>query len=281
MTNEQQLQRREREIDAAQKISQALFQHLDVEDLVEQALKIALEVVSAQAGCVLLSNVETKELVFYHSIGEKAPANGTSFPWDKGIAGSVFQLGEPIVLGDVKEDTRHFAEIDENTGFMSHDMIALPLKQWDGDPIGVLEVINKKTGRLDVEDVAILTIISSFTAIAIEQAHLHEEAKLAEVVRVLGDIGHDVKNLLMPVLCGAALLKEEVDEVFGLLPRVDMGKAKASHTMCHDVIKMLQTNANRIQVRVKEIADCVKGLSSPPIFKDCKIVDVILMVLDT
>ena len=281
MTPEQQLQRRERELQAAQKISQALFQHLDVEDLVKQSLKIALEVVSAQAGCVLLSNPETKELVFYHSIGERRPAKGTGFPWDKGIAGSVFQLGEPIVIGDVKKDSRHFKEIDENTGYMTHDMIALPLKQWDGDPIGVLEVINKKTGKLDVEDVAILNIISSFTAIAIEQAHLHEEAKLAEVVRVLGDIGHDVKNLLMPVLCGAALLREEVDEVFGYLPRVDVGKAKASHAMCHDVIKMLQTNANRIQVRVKEIADCVKGLSSPPVFKDCKILDVVLMVIDT
>jgi len=281
MTPEQKLQRRDRQLQAAQKISQVLFQHLEVADLVEQALKIALEVVSAQAGSVLLSNPETKELVFYSSIGDKKPAKGKGFPWDKGIAGSVFQLGEPIVISDVKGDSRHFGGIDDHTGYITHDMIALPLKKWDGDPIGVLEVLNKKTGNLDVDDVAILTIISAFTAIAIEQAYLHEEAKLAEVARVLGDIGHDVKNLLMPVICGATLLKDEIDEVFSILPRVEMGKAKASHALCHDVIQMLQTNANRIQVRVKEIADCVKGLSSPPVFKDCKILDVVLMVIDT
>jgi len=207
--------RLERELDAARRISQALFQHLNVEDLVKQALHIALAVVEGQAGCVLLADHATQELVFYHSIGEKAPAPGVAFPWDKGIAGSVFQLGEPIVTGNVKQDQRHFSVIDQSTGYDTHDMIALPLRSWDGDSIGVLEVMNKKDGDLNQEDVAILTIISAFTAISIEQARLFEEAKLAEVVRVLGDIGHDVKNLLMPVLCGAALLKTEVNGFLG------------------------------------------------------------------
>lgn len=74
------LERRERELDAAQRISLALFQHLNVEEQVEQALQIALEVVNVQAGCVLLARSETKELVFYHAIGEKSPPPGTAFP---------------------------------------------------------------------------------------------------------------------------------------------------------------------------------------------------------
>ena len=41
-------------------------------------------------------------------------------------------------------------------------------------------------------------------------AQLLEEAKLAEVTRILGDIGHDIKNMLMPVLSGADLLKDEL-----------------------------------------------------------------------
>jgi len=277
----QQLERRDRELDAARRISQALFQHLSVEELVEQALRIALEVVNGQAGCVLLADPNSKQLVFYYAIGEKAPPRGTAFPWDKGIAGSVFQIGEPVVTKDVKQDQRHLGDIDETTGYTTHDMIALPLKQWEGDPIGVLEVMNKKGGELDQEDVAILTIISSFTAISIEEARLFEEARLAAVVRVLGDIGHDVKNLLMPVLCGASLLKEEVDEVFGRLPNIEMSKAKASHKLCHDVIKMLETNAHRIQDRVKEIADCVKGLSTPPTFITCRVAEVINGVKET
>jgi signal transduction protein with GAF and PtsI domain len=275
------LKRLERELDAARRISQALFQHLDLETLVQQAHQIALEVVDAQAGCVLLAKPETKELVFYHAIGEKAPPMGTAFPWDQGIAGSVFQTGEPVVTGDAKQDNRHFKALDQSTGYTTNDMIALPLKRWEGDPIGVMEIMNKRTGRLNEEDVAILTIISAMTAISIEEARLFEEAKLAEVVRVLGDIGHDVKNLLMPVLCGAALLKTEVDEVFTAYPQVDESKAQGSYQMCTEVIEMLQNNARRIQDRVKEIADCVKGLSSPPTFAPCRMSEVVNGVIET
>ena len=252
-----------------------------MEELVEQGLKIALEVVNGQAGCVLLAKPETKELVFYHAIGDKAPAPGTVFPWTQGIAGSVFAKGEPMVIQDVKGDQRHLEKIDQNTGFTTQDMIALPLKRWEGDPIGVLEVMNKQDGRLDQDDVAILSIIGSFMALSIEQARLFHEAKLAEVARILGDIGHDVKNLLMPVLCGASLLKDEIDEVFAEMKSPAPAKAKKSHEMCHEIIEMLSNNARRIQDRVKEIGDCVKGLSSPPKFSPCKIFHVVASVFDT
>jgi signal transduction histidine kinase len=281
MDSPPQQDRKSRELDAVRRISEALFQHLSVEELVEQGLKIALEVVNGQAGCVLLARPETKELVFYHAIGDKAPEPGTAFPWTEGIAGSVFAKGEPMVIQDVKGDQRHLELIDQNTGFTTQDLIALPLKRWEGYPIGVLEVMNKQDGRLDQDDVAILSIIASFTALSIEQARLFHEAKLAEVARILGDIGHDVKNLLMPVLCGASLLKDEIDEMFAEIKSPVPAKTRKSHEMCNEVIEMLSNNARRIQDRVKEIADCVKGLSSPPKFSPCKVAHVVASVFDT
>ena len=90
----QELKRQKRQLAAARRISQALFRHQNVEDLVEEALQTALDIVEAQAGAVLIAKPETKELVFYHAIGEKAPERGTTVPWNRGIAGSVFQSGE-------------------------------------------------------------------------------------------------------------------------------------------------------------------------------------------
>ena len=148
--------RQRRELEAACRISQALFQHQKVDDLVEEALNTALDIVDAQAGAVLLANPEAKELVFYYSIGEKAPKRGSSIPWNQGIAGSVFQSGKPLVTGDVKQDSRHFGDIDQASGFTTSDLIALPLKRWDGEAIGVLEVINKREGRLDDQEVPLL-----------------------------------------------------------------------------------------------------------------------------
>lgn len=73
----------------------------------------------------------------------------------------------------------------------------------------------RRRGRLDEEEVAILTIISAFGAISIEEAQLFERAKMAELVYLLGDIGHDLKNLLMPVVMGTGMLQNEFDNTSG------------------------------------------------------------------
>lgn len=272
--------RRSRELEAARRISEALFQHLSVDKLVEQALKIALDVVNGEEGSVLLAKPETEELVFYHSVGEHAPKPGTCFPWTQGIAGTVFSTGEPLVVQDAKQDKRHMGTIDKVTGFTTRDMIALPLKRWEGHPIGVLEVINKRDGRLDEDDVAILTIIGAFTAIAIEQAHLFQEAKLAEVARILGNIGQDVNNLLMPVRGSTSILKDEFKKVYGAGP-LDPQKARANYDMCQEMIELMDHHLNLVQDRIRETTQCIKGLTRPPQFSTCFIQHVVASVYDT
>ena len=281
-TAQHKLARLERELEAARRISLSLFQHLNIGDLVEKSLGIALEVVGAEAGSVLLANPETQQLVFSYSIGVSRVPVGTTIPWDKGIAGSVFQSGNPEIIPNVATDPRHLPSIDYITGYRTRELIAIPLKRWEGEPIGVMEVLNKAQGRLNHDDIAILTIISAFTAISIEEARLFEEAKLAEVARLLGDIGHDVKNMLMPVITGAGLLQEELNDFFSTLPEdVNTSKSSATQEMCREVIDMLRNNGLRIQDRVREIGDCVKGRSTPPKFAQCRLKDIVGIVVQT
>jgi signal transduction histidine kinase len=230
---------------------------------------------------VLLALPDKQQLVFRHSIGEKPVQPGTTIPWDQGIAGAVFHSGEPMVIGEAKLDVRHYTGIDAMTGQTTHDMIALPLKRWEGEPIGVLEVLNKRHGVMDNEDLAILSIMSAIAAASIEQARLFREAKLAEVVRLLGDISHDIKNLLMPVVCGAGLLHNELNELFSSLIERELEKARASRDLCNEVIGMLRNSTRRIQDRVREIADCVKGLSTPPLFAPCRVAAVVDQVIQS
>ena len=65
---------------------------------------------------------------------------------------------------------------------------------------------------------ALLVVVSAFAAMAIEQARLYEEEKLAVVVRLLGDVSHDIKNLLLPVTAGSELLERELHTLFDSLP---------------------------------------------------------------
>ena len=101
---------------------------------------------------------------------------------------------------------------------------------------------------------------------------LLEEIKIAEVARALGDIGHDVKNLLMPVQTGVDLLREEVQEILVRLAAGGEGaQAEASRKVSNELIEMIVNNTRRIQDRVRELADAVKGVTTAPEFKPCRI----------
>jgi signal transduction histidine kinase len=273
--------RKDRELEAARLITEALFEHLTPDELVAKALRTALDVVQAKSGSILLADPALQQLIFRHCIGESLVKAGTAIPWDKGIAGSVFQSGASLVVRDAKQDPRHISTIDELTGHTTHDMIAIALKRWEGEPIGVLEVLDKRGGLLDDDDVALLSIVSAITASSIEQARLYQEAKLAEVARLLGDISHDIKNLLMPVVCGAGLMQGELKDLLGnALTRGDK-QAKESFERCNEVVGMVENSSRRIQDRVKQIADCVKGLSTPTEFAPCQLGKVVNEVTDT
>ena len=72
------LARRELELVAAQRMSEVFSQEIKLQDLLEQALHIALDVVNAENGSVLLADSDKRTLVFYHSIGQKPVPPGTA-----------------------------------------------------------------------------------------------------------------------------------------------------------------------------------------------------------
>jgi PAS domain S-box-containing protein len=106
-------------------------------------------------------------------------------------------------------------------------------------------------------------------------AELLEETKLAGVTVMLGDIAHDIKNMLMPVLNGAKLLEDDLQELFAKLPDVTSKELSASRKFTRDAVDMIVKNARRIQGRMREIADTVKGISSPLRFGPCQVSEVV------
>ena len=271
----------ERELEAARRITAVLFQQLGPDEVARKTLMTALEVVDAESGSILTAAPESRELVFRSSIGETQIETGTAIPWDVGIAGAVFSSGEPIIVDNVKQDKRHFGGIDDLKQHVTVDMIAVPLKRWDGKAIGVLEVLNKRSGHFAENDLSILMIVAAISASSYERARLDEEAKFAEVAKLLGNIGHDIKNLLTPVVCGAEVLEFEIEELFSLLS--DQGKRgfEKRRRKCLNMIAGIDDTSRRIQDRVKEISDCIKGLSSAPRFLPCSIGSVVSEVVDT
>jgi len=94
---------------------------------------------------------------------------------DKGVAGYVFKQRAPLVIEDVREDPRFFAEVDLQSGFRTRSILALPLINREGTCIGVLEALNKISGNFSESDIEILSTIAGYVAIALENAKLYRD----------------------------------------------------------------------------------------------------------
>jgi len=111
--------------------------------------------------------------------------------------------------------------------------------------------------------------LDSVVAKALERNELK-----GEITRLLGEISHDVKNLLMPLVTGTDLLADEIDDLFKKLPEMEAVRAQKSHNVCDEVIEMLRSASNRIQDRMKGIADYVAVTRAPQKFESCQIAKV-------
>jgi signal transduction histidine kinase len=83
----------------------------------------------------------------------------------------------------VNKDKRHFKAIDKQTDFLTRNLLGVPLFLHE-TIIGVLEVMNKRSGNFNQNDLHLLESVASFAAIAIENARLHRNV-LAERDRVI------------------------------------------------------------------------------------------------
>lgn len=273
------LARGNRELETTLLISRALSLYSTLEDLVAQTLDTALEAVDAECGSILIADPASQQLVNYRSVGAKPVQPGLAIPWHQGMAGAVFKSARHAIIVDVENDAQE--KIDKATGSVIKNMVIVPLKRWQGEPIGVMEILNTRSRRITDDDIAVLTLISSLATPVIEEARLFEATKLAQVAQLAGDMSHDIKNLLMPVLCGAEVLKDELDELFGKLSDRDSPQSEKSRALCDEVLNMVQEDVRRISDRVRELADCVKGMSAPPTFAPCQVANVVLSVFGT
>jgi HD-GYP domain-containing protein (c-di-GMP phosphodiesterase class II) len=93
-----------------------------------------------------------------------------------GIAGQVAATGEIINIPDAYADPRFNRQIDKDTGYHTHNILAVPMRYTTGEVTGVLQALNKVEGEAFThEDAELATALGANAASAIENAILYEE----------------------------------------------------------------------------------------------------------
>ena len=163
-------------------IGRAMTYISDLKSLLKYILNQAIEVTVAEKGSIMLHDPDTNQLSVRVLAGLKdkeyqRKVNNNeikckTFKPGEGVAGTVFQTGEPIFINKTAEDKKFI----EGSASFADSIACIPMKVYD-DIIGVINVTNKKTGDgFTDEDIEMLGAVADQAAISISKAQLWEMA---------------------------------------------------------------------------------------------------------
>ncbi|KAG7312318.1 Dual 3'-5'-cyclic-AMP and -GMP phosphodiesterase 11 [Plutella xylostella] len=100
-------------------------------------------------------------------------------PWGSGIVGYVAESGEPVNIPDAYKDERFNHDIDQQTGYKTRSLLCMPIKDINGEVIGVAQVINKQNdGPFTSYDEKVFSAYLQFCGIGLRNAQLYERSQL-------------------------------------------------------------------------------------------------------
>jgi len=167
------------------KLSSLLNSSLDFAYVKKKAITAVTELLDCEASSLLLKD-EKGKLFFEVALGEKGEiVKRFHLKMGQGIAGWVAMYGEPLIILKAQEDPRFFKEVDQATGFVTENIICVPLRIKEGI-IGVIQGINKREGEFTKSDLELFCALADQIAIALDNARLYEELNVMTLQLIEG-----------------------------------------------------------------------------------------------
>jgi len=130
----------------------------------------------ADRSTLFLYDEETDEL--WSKIAQGMDLAEIRIKSDQGIAGHVFKSGKSVNIADAVHDSRQMKKVDSTTGYVTKTLLCVRLDNKDGNPIGVIQVLNKKgDGAFSADDERLLSALAVHVSISIENTRLYHELK--------------------------------------------------------------------------------------------------------
>ncbi len=219
---------------------------INSDELLEIILGAASTSIMADRGTLYLVDPITKELWSKVAIGEGLVE--IRMPMGKGLAGYVAKTGETVNIADAYRDPRFNPEIDKKSGYKTHNVLCMPLRDRQERIIGVFQLLNKRGGPFTKADEGFIDALSVHAAIAIENAAMVKELvqneRLSTIGRMASTIIHDIKNPMATMRIYAQVLKN-----------------KAENQEAVEIAELMIQQVDRFVSMTQEVLDFSRGVS--------------------
>ncbi len=171
---------------------------LDLAKLLETILKIAREETDADRGSVFLADAEHQQI--WSIVATGVESQEIRLPYGKGVAGTVAATGNAINVADAHTLPFFDPSFDRKFGYNTRGLLCLPIRHKnDGSIVGVIQLLNKKTGgAFTQDDQDFLEKLSGHMAMALENARLHKTAIEKQRMEREMEMARGIQRSLLP-----------------------------------------------------------------------------------
>jgi signal transduction histidine kinase len=205
----QALERRNRELAALNAVALATSQHLDLNQVMQEALDHVLSISGAEAGEIFLQDSASGDMVLALHRGAVPESFWTirRFRRGEGFPGRVAVSGEPLVSFDLANDVRFLRRQVVEAGFTAFACLPLAAK---GKVVGALGLAARRAQAFDDFNLSLLTAICHQIGVAAENARLYEQVQQLRVIEERQRIGMDLHDGVIQSIYAVGLTLEYV-----------------------------------------------------------------------
>ncbi len=214
----------------------------DLKDLLTRFLHTMRDIVNAKAGTVrLLTDNNQMELVASIGLDETVVEEERMVPVQRCLCGTAVTEGEVLFQQDLNACNQWVGR--PMLGNPDLEMIAVPL-QYHGKNLGVYNLFVDKADIDSHEEVkALFTSIGRHLGMAIEKAHLDDEAKRLSIIKERNAIAHELHDSLAQTLASLRFQVSMLDEA------IDRQGADVTH----EDIQQIKSGLNDAYTELREL----------------------------
>ncbi len=199
-------------------VGQIITSEMNLEALFPLIIQHTNTIMDCQASSIFLHDRKSNEL--WSLVSTDLKKSEIRIPATFGIAGWVFQNRVPTVVNNTSGDPRFHVEVDRKKGFQTRNIACVPLINRQKECVGTLQALNKHRGNFTDDDMEMLTSISDYATIALENSKLYEELKSMNKAkeRAINHLSHELKTPLALISATLARISSRLSqaEIIGL-----------------------------------------------------------------